>query len=108
MKLSIPSLAFSSDLNPLQPPGRSTAGAIQIDSCAVNKRLNLSLEANARVKVLAGRVASEGGLLQVLCLFTARTKALFVRYFSQTKQHCRERPKLIPCEHFGSCSAVLS
>lgn len=63
MKVGIPSLPFSSSLNALQPTGRSTAGAVQIDSCPVNKRLNLGLEANARVKVLAGRVASEEGLL---------------------------------------------
>lgn len=40
--------------------------AVQIDLCALNKRLNLGLEANARVKVLAARVASEGVLSQVL------------------------------------------
>lgn len=67
MKVGIPSLAFSSSLNPLQPTGRSAAGAIQIDSCALSKRLNLSSEPNARVKVLAGRVASEGVLSKVLC-----------------------------------------
>lgn len=66
MKVCIPSLAFSCSLNPLQPTGRSTAGAIQIDSCALKKRLNLGLEANARVKGLARRVAS-GVLLCILC-----------------------------------------
>jgi len=63
MKVGIPSLAFLSRLNPWQPTGGSTAGAVQIDSCPVKKRLNPGLEANARVKVLAGRVASEGGWL---------------------------------------------
>lgn len=63
LKVCIPSLAFSSSVRLLQPTGRSAAGAIKIDSCPVSKRLNLGLEANARVKVLAGRMAFEGVLL---------------------------------------------
>lgn len=69
MKVDIPSLAFSSSLNPLQPTGGSTAGAVQIDSCPVNKRLNPGLEGNAGVKVLAGRVASEGDVLRTLLTY---------------------------------------
>lgn len=63
MKVGISSLAFSSSLNPPQLTGGRTAGALRIDSCLVNKRLNTGLEANARLKVLAGRVASEAALL---------------------------------------------
>lgn len=108
MKVCIPSLPFSSSLNPLQPTGRSSAGVIQTDSCALKKRLNLGLEANARVKVLAVRVASEGVLSQECLLIYCQNKSPVCQMYFSDQAASESKTKLIPCEWFGSWSTVLT